>query len=120
MREVYLYQTVHVLDGECLCLREHLAVLDRWSRTLFGCPGATGRPGGRDGRRGGGRTGSPRQRPFEIRAARPAGIRLPAAGIRRRFALPRLRPAQPDARSRDAAIRTAAVRTPPPRHARLP
>ena len=39
MREVYLYQTVHVLDGECLCLREHLAVLDRWSRTLFGCPG---------------------------------------------------------------------------------
>ena len=36
MREVYLYQTVHVLDGECLCLREHLAVLDRWSRTLFG------------------------------------------------------------------------------------
>ena len=39
MREAYLYQTVHVLDGECLCLREHLAVLDRWSRTLFGCPG---------------------------------------------------------------------------------
>ena len=75
-------------------------------------PGATGRPGGRDGRRGGGRTGSPRQRPFEIRAARPAGIGLPAAGIRRRFALPRLRPAQPDARSRDAAIRTAAVRRP--------
>lgn len=69
-------------------------------------------PGGRDGRRGGGRTGSPRQRPFEIRAARPAGIGLPAAGIRRRFALPRLRPAQPDARSRDAAIRTAAVRRP--------
>ena len=75
-------------------------------------PGATGRPGGRDGHRGGGRTGSPRQRPFEIRAARPAGIGLPAAGIRRRFALPRLRPAQPDARSRDAAIRTAAVRRP--------
>ena len=39
MREVYLYQTVHILDGESLCLREHLAVLDRWSRTLFGCPG---------------------------------------------------------------------------------
>jgi len=39
MREVYLYQTVHVLDGECLCLREHLDVLDHWSRTLFGCPG---------------------------------------------------------------------------------
>ena len=38
MREVYLYQTVHVLDGECLCLREHLAVLDRWSRELFGRP----------------------------------------------------------------------------------
>ena len=75
-------------------------------------PGATRRPGSRYGRRGGGRTGSPRQRPFEIRAARPAGIGLPAAGIRRRFALPRLRPAQPDARSRDAAIRTAAVRRP--------
>lgn len=39
MQEVYLYQTVHVFDGECLCLREHLAVLDRWSRTLFGSPG---------------------------------------------------------------------------------
>lgn len=112
MREVYLYQTVHILDGECLCLREHLDVLDRWSRTLFGCPGpqdarevgtAIAAVAGRE---------APGQRPFEIRAAHPAGIGLPAAGIRRRFALPRLRPAQPDARSRDAAIRTAAVRRP--------
>lgn len=69
-------------------------------------PGRSGRPSRRWS------DGKPRQRPFEIRAARPAGIGLPAAGIRRRFALPRLRPAQPDARSRDAAIRTAAVRRP--------
>lgn len=32
----YLYQTVHLLDGRCLRLAEHLAVLDRWSHALFG------------------------------------------------------------------------------------
>ncbi|MFR4235427.1 MAG: aminotransferase class IV [Alistipes onderdonkii] len=83
MREVYLYQTVHVLDGECLCLREHLAVLDRWSRTLFGAR-ATGRPGGRDGRRGGGRTGSPgSDRSKFVRLVLPASgsLRLEFEGV---------------------------------------
>lgn len=111
MREAYLYQTVHVLDGSAS------ACGNTWPYSTAGrarssgarghrTPGRSGRPSRRwpDGK--------PRQRPFEIRAARPAGIGLPAAGIRRRFALPRLRPAQPDARSRDAAIRTAAVRRP--------
>lgn len=36
MQEVYLYQTLHVLDGRCGGLGEHLAVLDRWSRELYG------------------------------------------------------------------------------------
>lgn len=39
MQEAYLYQTVHVLDRKCLRLPEHLAVLGRWSRELFGRPG---------------------------------------------------------------------------------
>ena len=39
MQETCLYQTVHLLDGQCRCLAEHLAVLDRWSRELFGRPG---------------------------------------------------------------------------------
>lgn len=38
MQEVYLYQTVHILGGRCLHLSAHLAVLDRWSRELFGHP----------------------------------------------------------------------------------
>lgn len=38
MQEVYLYQTVHLLDGECRLLPAHMAVLDRWSRELFGRP----------------------------------------------------------------------------------
>ena len=38
MPEVYLYQTVHVLDGGCRHLAAHLAVLDRWSQELFGRP----------------------------------------------------------------------------------
>lgn len=37
MREAYLYQTVHILDGQCRCLPEHLDVLDRWARAIFGC-----------------------------------------------------------------------------------
>lgn len=36
MQEVYLYQTVHLLDGECRLLPAHLSVLDRWSHELFG------------------------------------------------------------------------------------
>ena len=31
-----LYQTVHVLDGRALFLREHLTLLERWGRYLFG------------------------------------------------------------------------------------
>ena len=38
MQEVYLYQTVHILGGRSLHLTAHLAVLDRWSRELFGRP----------------------------------------------------------------------------------
>ena len=38
MQEVYLYQTVHILGGRSLHLSAHLAVLDRWSRELFGRP----------------------------------------------------------------------------------
>ena len=38
MQEVYLYQTVHILGGRSLYLTAHLAVLDRWSRELFGRP----------------------------------------------------------------------------------
>ena len=38
MQEVYLYQTVHILGGRSLHLPAHLAVLDRWSRELFGRP----------------------------------------------------------------------------------
>lgn len=38
MQEVYLYQTLHILDGRCLHLPAHLAVLDHWSRELFGRP----------------------------------------------------------------------------------
>ena len=38
MQEVYLYQTVHILGGTSLHLPAHLAVLDRWSRELFGRP----------------------------------------------------------------------------------
>lgn len=37
-REPYLYQTLHVLDGQCAALAEHLSVLDGWSRQLFGRP----------------------------------------------------------------------------------
>ncbi len=37
-REPYLYQTLHVLDGVCAFLPEHLSVLDGWSRQLFGRP----------------------------------------------------------------------------------
>lgn len=36
MAGVYLYQTVHVLDGVCLHLAAHVALLDGWARTLFG------------------------------------------------------------------------------------
>ena len=38
MQEVYLYQTVHILGGRSLHLPAHLAVLDHWSRELFGRP----------------------------------------------------------------------------------
>ena len=38
MQEVDLYQTVHILGGRSLHLPAHLAVLDRWSRELFGRP----------------------------------------------------------------------------------
>ena len=38
MQEVYLYQTVHILGGRSLHLTAHLAVLDHWSRELFGRP----------------------------------------------------------------------------------
>lgn len=38
MREPYLYQTLHVLDGVCTYLAGHFSVLDGWSRELFGRP----------------------------------------------------------------------------------
>ncbi|MEG2365795.1 MAG: aminotransferase class IV [Alistipes sp.] len=38
MTEAYLYQTVHTLGGRPLYLSEHIAVLDRASRALFGRP----------------------------------------------------------------------------------
>ena len=36
MTDVYLYQTIHLLDGFCRNLAEHLALLDGWARSLFG------------------------------------------------------------------------------------
>lgn len=36
MTDVYLYQTVHLLDGFSRNLPEHLARLDGWARSLFG------------------------------------------------------------------------------------
>ena len=81
MREVYLYQTVHVLDGECLCLREHLAVLDRWSRTLFGCPGP------QDAIRGRRVYAPPGEasigRSLAVRSIRAAGLELAASPVGR-------------------------------------
>lgn len=35
MTGVYLYQTVHILDGNCRFLPEHLSLLDSWSRRIF-------------------------------------------------------------------------------------
>lgn len=36
--EVYLYQTLHTLDGRTCALADHLALLDMWSQRLFGRP----------------------------------------------------------------------------------
>lgn len=38
MQEVYLYQTLHLLDGRCHLLNEHVDLLHRWSTELFARP----------------------------------------------------------------------------------
>ena len=89
MREVYLYQTVHVLDGECLCLREHLAVLDRWSREPFDVRPQDAREVGPGRDRGGGRTAPAAATVRSSGEPRPSGIGLPPCGWNSRaFRLP--------------------------------
>lgn len=38
MPEIFLYQTVHILDQTCFLLEAHLALLDHWSRLIYGHP----------------------------------------------------------------------------------